>query len=114
MSFAHTLLLGSQLLVPVSEHVPTFNVGASCRAATTIAIADAQSLEACMKDEGQARTELVETWQTFSAPDRINCAAEASSIPGAESYVDLLVCLQLAKSADADQATKLKGARRRR
>jgi hypothetical protein len=67
-----------------------------------------------MKEESQAREELLKGRQTFSARDRINCIAESSSIAGIASYAGLLVCLQLARGAGADQATQLKGARRKK
>jgi hypothetical protein len=64
-----------------------------------------------MKDENEARGELLKGWQTFSVPARINCTAEASS-DGMASYVELLVCLQMDRAAD--QVTKLKGARKKK
>jgi|RhiMetdeSRZDD1v2_1073273.scaffolds.fasta_scaffold297235_3 hypothetical protein len=112
MNISPSLLLGAQLLMPVSEQVPALNVAASCKAATAIAIADAQSYDACMKDETSAREQLAQTWQSFSLPERTNCIAEAS-IGGAASYVDLLVCLQMARDAAAAEKVQLKGARKK-
>jgi hypothetical protein len=113
MNLSHTLLIGAQLLMPVSEQVPTLNVVPSCRGAAGIALADSQSYDTCMKDENEAREELLKGWQAFSAPNRVNCTAEASS-EGLASYVELLVCLQIAHGAAIEQATSLKGARKKK
>ena len=105
------LLLGTQLLVPVSDQVPTLAVAESCKAAARIAVADGQSFDACMKDENEARAQLLQSWQSFSAAERTQCTAEAS-MGGSASYVELLVCVQIARDADAPRKIKLKGARR--
>jgi hypothetical protein len=65
-----------------------------------------------MKDEMSARQELMRSWQSFRAPERSTCTSEASA-GGTASYVDLLVCLQMAHDADAAQKNQLKGARRK-
>ena len=103
------LVLGSQLIL-VSDHVPTLNVAASCRAVAAIQLADSQNYDACMRDENSARDELTKSWQSFSAPERTRCIGEATT-GGIDSYVDLLVCLQMARDADAIQKIELKGAR---
>ena len=107
------VLLGAQLLIPASDQVPSLGVAASCKAVTAMGIVDSQSYEACMKDENSARVQLVQSWQSFSAPHRVQCTSEAS-MGGTASYVDLLVCLQLARDAAAAQKIELKGAGRRR
>jgi hypothetical protein len=108
---APVALLGAQLLIPISEVVPTFNVEPSCKAAAAIGLADSQSVPNCMAEENSARRELVSSWQSFRAPDRVRCAAEASS-GGIQSYVELLVCLQIASGATP--GTTLKGASRKK
>lgn len=102
-------LLGAQLLMPVSEHVPTLNVEPSCKGAASVQMADSQSYAGCMKDENEARQQLVASWQTFSAPLRARCSAEASG-QGLASYVELLICLQVASGGNM-QPTGLTGAR---
>jgi hypothetical protein len=44
--------------------------------------------------------------------DRGRCSAEAS-LGGVDSYVDLLVCLQMTRDAEAMQKNQLKGAKRK-
>ena len=107
------LLLGAQLLIPISDQVPTLNVATSCKAATAIAVADAQSYGACMKDEDSAQAQLRQLWRSFPIPERTRCTAEAS-MEGIASYVELLVCLQLSRDAAALQKIELKGARRKK
>jgi hypothetical protein len=107
-------LLGAQLLTPVSDQVPTFNVEPSCKgaAAASVQMADAQSVSACMAEENQARQQLVPIWQSFPVAARTRCIAEASGA-GLASYVELLVCLQIAAGPSGMQPTTLKGARKK-
>src|SRR5262245_22859228 len=99
-----SIALGSQLLVPVADRVPTFNVEPSCRGAVAANSAsnlvDAQSLSACMADENSARQELLNSWSSYSAASQNLCENEADA-GGLPSYVDLLVCLQLSKDVAA-------------
>jgi hypothetical protein len=80
--------------------------------AADVNVADTQSYSACMNDENTARKQLQEIWHSFAAAERTRCTAEAKS-GGIESYVDLLVCLQLASDADAAAKIQLRGARRK-
>jgi hypothetical protein len=107
------LLLGAQLVVPISDQVPTLDVTASCKAASSISVAESQSYEACIKDENDARAQLRQSWPSFSAAERTRCSAEAS-MGGPASYVDLLVCLEITRDAAAAEKIKLKGARKKR
>ena len=106
------LSVGASLLIPIADKVPTLDVAASCKAVARIGLADSQSYDSCMKDEMSAREELMKSWQSFRAPERATCTSEASA-GGSASYVDLLVCLQIAHDADAAQKTQLKGARKK-
>jgi hypothetical protein len=106
------MMLSAQLLIPVSDQVPKLNVSPSCKAAASVAISDSQSFDACMKDEDSARQELVKVWQTYPVADRGRCSSEAS-LGGVDSYVDLLVCLQMTRDAEAMQKNQLKGAKRK-
>jgi hypothetical protein len=106
------LLAGASVLTPISESVPNLNVAPSCRGAAEVRMADSQSYDACMKEEAAARDELLRSWQSFAGADRASCASDAS-VAGLASYVDLLVCLQIAGKFDPEKQTKLKGARRK-
>lgn len=111
-------IFATQLTVPVADQVPNLNVTSSCRAAADInrtsGLADPQSYDNCMRDEDAARQELVPVWASFKAADRDRCSDEASS-GGVYSYVELLVCLQMARDAAAmntapTKLTPLRGA----
>jgi hypothetical protein len=82
-----TAALGASLAVTVSEAVPKFDVEASCRAAAraneAIGLADSESTKNCIRDEEEARSELVQKWASFSAADRTRCVGE--TIAGGDS-----------------------------
>ena len=112
---AAAVWLGAHLLMPVSDQVPAFNVEPSCKgaAAASAQMVDAQSYSACMSEENQARQQLGPIWQSFSVAHRTRCTSEASG-QGLASYVELLVCLQIAGGRPAGtQPTTLKGARKK-
>jgi hypothetical protein len=114
---ASIALLGCCLLTPAfaSDQVPKFNVEPSCKSAADVGIVDSQSVPACMRDEEAARKTLGPVWQSYSVAERTRCTDEASS-GGISSYVELLVCLQMArevKELDKAEAAKLKGASKR-
>jgi hypothetical protein len=54
--------------------------------------------DSCLRDEQTARDKLQEEWGTFSAAERDRCTS-LSHRGGSPSYVELLTCLELAKSA---------------
>ena len=77
-----------------AQDVPTLDVGSLCRAEGKAAPDFAES---CMADEKKAREDLVRQWAQFAPDSRARCTAVAKSIAGAQSYVELLTCLQMAK-----------------
>ena len=113
-----TAALGASLAVTVSETVPKFDVEASCRAAArvnkAIDLADSESTKSCIRDEEQARSELVQKWASFSAADRTRCVGETMAGGDSPSYVDILTCLQLTQDVDAQNAPPRGASKRRR
>lgn len=104
---------GSQSVVPVSDHVPKFNIEALCKAAANDdkvnGIVLGQSVENCISDETSARQQLDAVWLDNRGPVRDTCEGEAS-IGDTKSYVDLLSCMQTAGLATAPpSAAPLKG-----
>ena len=80
--------------VAVAQEVPTLDVGPLCRAQAKAA----QDLaDACLADEKKAREDLVRQWAQFSPESRARCSGIEKSDAGAQSYVELLTCLQIAK-----------------
>lgn len=111
-------LLGSSVLVPVSDRVPEMNVEALCQATTAIdnsmGLSTPQSLSDCMRDETAAQQQLRTLWPTSAVPLRDSCEGEASS-SGIQSYVDLLTCIQMTDLANSmSDMPKLRGASKNR
>ncbi|MCP3461860.1 MULTISPECIES: hypothetical protein [unclassified Bradyrhizobium] len=91
-------LLGGQLVMPVSDRVPHLNVEALCKGTAADDKANGivlgQSFDNCMSDETKAQQQLVALWSANAGPVRDRCEKEATSIAFAQSYVDLLTCIQ--------------------
>jgi len=90
------ILLSSQLIVPIADGVPKFDIARSCKldvAATAGLVVD-QSIKSCMNDEQKAKRQLASQWSKFPAAGRASCTSE-ESVGGTPSYVSLLTCLQL-------------------
>jgi hypothetical protein len=94
------IILSSQLVIPVADQVPKFDIARSCKVdlAASATLSVRQSPERCMSDEQQARRQLGSQWSKFAASSRASCTAN-ESIGDTPSYVSLLTCLQMAASA---------------
>jgi hypothetical protein len=90
------VLLSSQLIVPIADGVPKFDIARSCKldVAATAGLAVDQSIKSCMNDEQKAKRQLASQWSKFPAAGRASCTSE-ESIGDTPSYVSLLTCLQL-------------------
>lgn len=111
-------VLGGHLAMQVSDRVPHLNVEALCKATVADDKANGvvlgQSLEKCMSDETDARQQLITVWSATSGPVRDRCEAEATAIVDAQSYVDLLSCIQSADGASPSSPAPPKGASKKR
>jgi hypothetical protein len=89
------IVLGTQLVVPVVDGVPKFDIARSCKldVAATAGLSIDQSTKSCIADERKARQQLGNQWSKFPASSRVSCTSE-ESIGGTPSYVSLLTCLQ--------------------
>jgi hypothetical protein len=94
------IVLGAQLVVPVADGVPKFDIARSCRldVAATAGLSVDQTTKSCINDERKARRQLGSQWSKFPMPSRASCASQ-ESIGGTPSYVSLLTCLQLGQWA---------------
>lgn len=111
-------MIGGQLAIPVSDHVPKLNVEATCKATVAadkaMGLALPQSYEDCMRDENDAQQQLNSVWLSNSNDIRNQCEGEATAA-GSDSYVDLLTCMQMADAAKSlSPAPKLRGASKNR
>jgi hypothetical protein len=59
-----------------------------------VAAAGTEKVAGCAKDETDAKNDLDKRWPEFDASDKRACVAE-SSIGDAQSYVELLTCLEM-------------------
>jgi hypothetical protein len=88
--------LCTQHAISGADEVPVLDVSKSCRT-------DAQAYPtgggdtSCLADEQKAKEVLVGQWTQFAPESRANCMQAATDIAGAQSYVELLTCLQMAK-----------------
>jgi hypothetical protein len=89
------IVLGWQLVIPVADGVPRFDIARSCKldVAATAGLSVDQSLKRCISDEQKARQQLGGQWSKFPAPSRANFISQ-ESIGGTPSYVSLQTCLQ--------------------
>jgi hypothetical protein len=82
--------------IAISDSVPQFDIVRECRfegGSTAI-------FEHCSQDEAAALSELKTKWAEFRSTDQNTCTA-AATIDGYASYVDLLICLELARDAES-------------
>ena len=95
-----SVALGATLLLAVADDVPALNVEPGCRAAARMGdrLNSDASLRQCLADEKGAREELEKEWAQFSPALRQRCVATTYS-GGSSSYVEVLVCLQMARDA---------------
>lgn len=94
------IVLSSQLVMPVADGVPKFDIARSCKLdlAATAGLSVDQSLTSCIKDEQRAKQQLAGQWSKFPAPSRTSCVSQ-ESIGGTPSYVSLQTCLQIGQWA---------------
>lgn len=90
------MALAASLVVLAAERLPTFDVRASCSSVAKLGLSVSQTPDACIKDEEEAKAQLKEKWNTFPAADRDRCV-KTTEIGGTPSYVEIIVCLQIAE-----------------
>ena|SRR5215470_7149887 len=84
--------------VALAQGVPTLDFNALCRAE---AKQGPNLAEPCVADQKKAREDLVRQWSQFPAADRASCLAVVNSVPGMQSYIELLTCLQIKQDVRA-------------
>ena len=86
-----------------SASVPTVDIATTCRtsekAITSIfGPGTMQTFDSCMKQENEARAEIVKSWRKYPAGGRQRCINTTGYMP---SYVEWLTCLEMEQSVDA-------------
>jgi len=93
------IMLATLSPITVSDSVPKLNIPRECRfEGGTTAVFDR-----CSKDEGDAFQQLQAEWPQFAGADRNACFTEAT-VGGMASYVDLLICLEMARDVRNQKA----------
>ena len=77
-----------------ADKLPAFDIARNCREEVVGAIT---TIEACTKDETDAKNELTKRWSQFGASEKRSCIGEAST-GGDKSYVELLTCLEMSST----------------
>jgi hypothetical protein len=80
--------------IAISDTVPKFDIARECRFESD----SSNAVDRCARDEADARQQLETEWPQFVRADRSACLGEAT-IGGFASYVDLLICLEMARDA---------------
>jgi hypothetical protein len=79
--------------------VPTIDVRATCRAASTVTVSlnspgSGGDLDICVKSESDAREQMIKRWSTFEPSDRTGCIQTKVYLP---SYIEWLTCFEMNK-----------------
>jgi hypothetical protein len=92
------MIVGSQLIMPIADGVPKFDIARSCKldVAATVGLAVDQTSKRCVSDEQSARQKLASQWSKYPAASRASCTSQ-ESIGGTPSYVSLMTCLEFAR-----------------
>ena len=86
-----------------ADQLPAFEIARNC-GEEAIGIGN-NEVASCTKDETDAKNELAKRWSQFAASEKKACVGE-SSTGGAQSYVELLTCLEMSTGvADEQQRT---------
>ncbi len=93
------VILASFSPAKMADSLPKFDIIRECRAEG----GSQATLERCAADEAKARGQLQPEWIQFSAHDKAVCVTE-TSMDGTPSYVEFLICLEMAR--DAKKASK--------
>ena len=78
--------------IPVSDEVPKFDVAKECR----FEGGSSNVFEHCSHDETEALQKLQVEWPEFAGVDKNACLTEAT-VAGFKSYVELMICLEMAR-----------------
>jgi hypothetical protein len=92
------IIVGGHLAIAVADRPPVVNFGQTCRATEAGGLRINDGFETCVADEKLARDQLARQWASFDPGARARCAG-MSTTGHASSYVELLTCLEMDRSA---------------
>src|SRR6266702_6290784 len=86
-----------------SASVPTVDITTTCRESEKAIMSifgpdSRQTYDSCMKQENEARAEIVKNWRGYPAGGRQRCVNTTGYMP---SYVEWLTCLEMEQSVEA-------------
>ena len=117
---ASIILLAGLTAAPAAQaaDVPKLDVERMCRDSANADPTIDYSAKRCIDSEYQARDQLAQKWQTFSAADRQECTGVAT-MGGTASYVELITCLEMKRHVaelskeSAEPGTPMRARRKR-
>jgi len=86
------VILAALSPIAVSDTIPKFDIAKECRFESETS----SNLDRCSRDEANALEKLRAEWPQFAEADRRACLVEAT-VGGFASYVELLICLEMAR-----------------
>jgi hypothetical protein len=90
--------IAAQLVTPVVDRLPDFDVGPSCRAGANSGVSLRQDAQACMQNEQRAKDQLKQSWRGYSSADTSRCL-RLTHTGGPPSYVEVLTCIEMMDAA---------------
>ena len=90
--------------IAVSDTTPKFDIAKECRFESETS----SNLDRCSRDEANALEKLRAEWPQFAEDDRRACLVEAT-VGGFASYVELLICLEMARDVINDNNGNSRG-----
>jgi hypothetical protein len=104
------VVLASLSPIAVSDTIPKFDIAKECHFEGD----SSQAVDRCSHDENEAYQKLQTEWPQFDEASRSACLAEATTA-GFTSYVDFLICLEMARDvANNDKANAADASAKRR
>lgn len=97
-SLLAALALTASATAAAALEPPKFDAGPGCRAGANTGVKAKPDIDGCMRSEHEARDAMVRQWGEFAAADRTRCA-EKTHMGGPPSYIEVLICLELAREA---------------
>lgn len=103
--FASIILLAGLAAAQAAQaaDVPKLDVERMCRDSANADPTIDYSAKRCIDSEYQARDQLAQKWQSFSAADRQECTGVAT-MGGTASYVELITCLEMDQAVRQERA----------
>src|SRR5262245_20291996 len=97
------IVAGPGVASAASASVPTVDIATTCRtsekAITSIfGPGNMATFDSCLKQENDARAEIVKNWRSYPAGGRQRCINTTGYMP---SYVEWLTCLEMEQSVEA-------------